>query len=43
MSPDLFDREKLAGYNRELLERACVTHIGCGAGDNNAMSMATRN
>jgi molybdopterin/thiamine biosynthesis adenylyltransferase len=36
MVQELFDRERLAGYDTEVLKNARVTHVGCGAGDNNA-------
>ena len=35
MTRELFDRERLAGYDREILDHACVTLVGCGAGSNN--------
>lgn len=37
MSQDIFSRERLAGYDREILEGACVVEVGCGAGANNAV------
>lgn len=36
MSNEYFDRERLAGYDRDVLENACVALVGCGAGANNA-------
>jgi molybdopterin-synthase adenylyltransferase len=38
---DLFSREALAGYDRELLETSVVTLVGCGAAGNNiALNLA---
>ena len=36
MSNEYFDRERLAGYDRDVIENACVGLVGCGAGANNA-------
>jgi len=36
MGKEFFDRERLAGYDRNVLDNACVGLIGCGAGANNA-------
>ena len=36
MSNEYFDRERLAGYDRDVLDNACVALVGCGAGANNA-------
>ncbi len=36
MHSEYFDRERLAGYDRNVLDNACVTLVGCGAGANNA-------
>lgn len=36
MGKEFFDRERLAGYDRDVLNNACVGLVGCGAGANNA-------
>lgn len=36
MGKEFLDRERLAGYDRDVLNNACVGLVGCGAGANNA-------